>query len=184
MSIETFRNVLKYGDEALSLGGGEPTLHPLFWQMLGEAIACVEYPWLATNGSQTNTALALAAMAQKGVIGCALSRDIHHDPIDERVVKAFTRKNSEYGGFDNRTPDGREIRDVTGQEINGGRCDFGNDTDCICPDFVVEPDGTVRGCECANAPVLGNVNSGFTNPDWWLIGECSKNQEYEPITTE
>ncbi len=38
MSLETFRNCLGF-DEYNTLGGGEPTIHPLFWQFLGRICA-------------------------------------------------------------------------------------------------------------------------------------------------
>ena len=52
MSIGTFKNALEY-DEYITIGGGEPTLHPKFWEMMGLALGFGEYVWLATNGSIT-----------------------------------------------------------------------------------------------------------------------------------
>jgi len=65
MSIETFKNCLEFDNEYIILGGGEPTIHPLFWQLLGLSISSGEV-WLATNGKETSIALALAKMAKKG----------------------------------------------------------------------------------------------------------------------
>ena len=44
-----------YGDENISIGGGEPTLHPKFFEILKEAINNFDYVWMATNGSQTES---------------------------------------------------------------------------------------------------------------------------------
>lgn len=176
MTPETFRAALAL-DDNITIGGGEPTLHPMFWQFLGEAIASCEFVWLATNGSQTSTALALAKLAQKGVIGCALSQDDYHAPIDERVVKAFTRTKKGYPSYDRDTNDCREIRNVTTHEINAGRCDFGSDG-CVCPELHVNPDGTIKGCGCADAPYLGTVFD-FKLPELWEPGECSHSQYEE-----
>ena len=179
MTMDVFRAAIELEPESISIGGGEPTIHPLFWQMLGESIgAAGEYVWLATNGSQTRTALALAAMAHKGVIGCALSRDDYHDEIDEEVVDAFTVDTRRHSPFDNRTPDAREIRDVTGNEINGGRCDFGKADECACPGLLVDPDGTIRGCGCDDAPTFGTVFNPQI-PDDWDWTECHKQQSEE-----
>ena len=179
MSLETWGKAMEMSDGSISLGGGEPTLHPQFWQMLGESIGdqYCEYVWLATNGSQTRTAIALAGMAKAGVIGCALSQDPWHDEIDERVVEAFTRDKREYSGYDNRTPDAREIRDVSQNVINGGRCDWGSDG-CVCPDLIIEPDGTIRGCGCDDAPTFGTVYAPEI-PDDWEYGECTHEQPEE-----
>jgi len=176
MSAETYAAALAYGDEYLSIGGGEPTLHPLFWQFLGQAIAAAETVWLATNGSQTEIALALAKLARKGVIGCALSQDCYHDEIDDRVVDAFTREPRPYdyiGRGD--AADGREIRDVTGKEIKAGRCRHGSD-DCPCSDLIVKPDGRVFACGCKRAPCFGNITGTVTIPDNWEVGECYRQQ--------
>lgn len=173
MTIDTFRSVFdKCELETVTIGGGEPTIHPLFTQMLFEAIGNSDYVWLATNGSKTEIALTLAKMAKKGVIGVALSRDIYHDPIDERVIDAFTKPQHQ---FCDDSHDGREIRDVTGKEVKAGRCDFGSDK-CICEDLIVKPDGTLKACGCEDAPSFGNVNDEINIPENWESGTCHKKQ--------
>lgn len=171
MSIETFRNALGC-NEHITLGGGEPTLHPLFWQMLGESIACCESVWLATNGSQTTIAIALAKMAKKGVIGCALSQDDYHDEIDYEVIEAFRRGKRSVKHEDR---DYREIRDVTGKEIKSGRWKKGK-KGCICEDIIIKPNGDVFGCGCKDAIRLGNVNTGYEIPEDWEYNTCSHHQ--------
>ncbi|MGD2065694.1 MAG: hypothetical protein PVI43_00810 [Candidatus Bathyarchaeota archaeon] len=168
--MSTFRKALTF-DEYITIGGGEPTLHKHFWQILGESIAAAEYVWLATNGSQTQIAIALAAMASKGVIGCALSQDYYHDEIDERVIEAFTKKNN------SGNEDHREIRDVSGNEINAGRCDFGVEERCCCEDLIVKPNGDIFACGCEDSLKIGDVRKGYNLPDEWEIGECWKKQE-------
>lgn len=177
MSIETFKAALAWDDEYISIGGGEPTLHPKFWEFIGLALGCCEGVWLATNGSRTDIALALARMAKRGVLSCALSQDAYHDAIDEKVIRAFTTERKR--GFDNS--DYREVRDVTGKEVNAGRCDFGTRDDCACPGLVCAPDGTVRACGCDGAPSFGDVETGINIPDEWDSMECYKVQEVEPV---
>lgn len=181
MSIKTFRNVLHYCDGYISIGGGEPTLHKLFWQFLCEAIGSCEAVWLATNGSKTDIALTLAKMAKTGTIQCALSQDAYHDPIDPKVVDAFTvDKNTDYYGYgrlhyEYNNLDSRSIRNVTNHEINAGRCDFGEDG-CVCPELLVKPNGDVKLCGCVDAPFVGNVNTGLDIPLDFCYGECWKRQ--------
>ena len=130
MTSRVYKQAIKYASETLesiALGGGEPTLHKRFWEIIGLSIASCDNVWLATNGSQTNISIKLAHMAKRGIIGCALSQDEYHDPIDPRVIQAFTRDKRNYGfnyngGSEN---DYREIRDVTGKEIKAGRCEEG-----------------------------------------------------------
>ena len=185
MNIETFKKALVY-DEYVAIGGGEPTLHPKFWEFIGLALGFGEHVWLATNGSQTQTSLALARMAKRGVIGCALSQDAYHDVIDYEVVQAFTKdKDKSYTrNWDNSiSNDNREIRDVTAKEINGGRCDFGREDDCVCPGLICEPNGNIRACGCDDSPNLGDINTDNINLDDWDIMDCYKNQSITILET-
>lgn len=45
----------KYDDATISIGGGEPTLHPQFFDILRKCLDNFDYVWMATNGSQTET---------------------------------------------------------------------------------------------------------------------------------
>lgn len=44
---------IEQGYESISIGGGEPTLHPHFFPILSYCLDNFKYVWLATNGSQT-----------------------------------------------------------------------------------------------------------------------------------
>lgn len=48
--------------ESISIGGGEPTLHPRFFDILKTCLDNFDYVWMATNGSQTETMQRLAAI--------------------------------------------------------------------------------------------------------------------------
>jgi len=175
MSLEVFQAALELCDDSLALGGGEPTIHPLFWEFFGLALSRAdEYLWLATNGKETVTALALANIAKRGVCGVALSRDPFHEDIDDRVVEAFTRpvRNTYNTGH---LDDAREIRDTSNQLIKAGRCKNGK-PGCICNDLLVRPNGDVHVCGCKRSPRLGNVLTGVTIPDVYEYGECYKDQ--------
>lgn len=176
MTLETFKDAIDACDcECITIGGGEPTLHPDFERFLFYALAHVENVYMVTNGSQTERALVLAGLAKRGVLGVALSRDQWHDEIDPRVVEAFThnRKNRDYyGTADNH--DQREIRDVGNNPrgiIRVGRAarksfrdNYETYEDCACNgDAVVDPNGDVRQCGCAKSPIVGNVRDGYTS---------------------
>lgn len=49
-----------YDDSSITIGGGEPTLHPRFFDILKCCLEDFEYVWFATNGSQTKTMYRLA----------------------------------------------------------------------------------------------------------------------------
>ena len=182
MTSEVFRAACELAtdyDETITLGGGEPTIHPLFWEFFGRALGSTDYLWMATNGKKTAIALALARMAKRGVMGCALSQDIYHDPIDYEVIQAFTKSqpNHPHSYHQKTTPDGREIRCVEGSEIIAGRQETGRE-DCACSDIHISPDGAIRPCGCEGAPILGNVldPSQLDYLQDWEIGECYKDQ--------
>jgi len=179
MSRKTWKQAIKLAndiDDTVSIGGGEPTLHPDFWEIIGTLIGTIssDYIWLATNGSMTDTAIALAGLARKGILGCALSLDVFHDPIDPKVVEAFTKDRKKSYAYEPQTPDARAIRDTSNHLIKAGRCEDGEEG-CVCEDIVIEPSGAVRGCGCIDAPVLGNVWE-YELPEFWERGVCSKKQ--------
>ena len=82
--------------------------------------------------------------------------------------------------MDNRSNDYREIRDVTGHEIKGGRSLSGSDA-CVCSEIFIKPDGTIKACGCKDSIVFGNVNGKYKIPDNlnWDINSCYKDQEVE-----
>lgn len=157
MSMKVFRAALDSGhSEFITLGGGEPTMNPRFEKMLLEAIC---HPYVAehgvfiiTNGKIKKRALMCAHLAQKKVIGAQLSRDIWHDPVDNKVIEAF-----------DKLPDG--FRDVGNSIVAVGRAKenglSSNDYDCVCDDPIVEPNGDVKACGCPDAGTLGNVLDGW-----------------------
>ena len=167
MSMEVFKaagQLAQDNGHYISLGGGEPTLHPDFWAFIGLSLAYSEegYVWLATNGSQTETALKLARMAEKGVIGCALSQDQYHDEIDDRVIEAFASDHRP--GL--RGNDSREIRCVDGNIVQAGRAaEWGNLEGCVCDDLFVSPDGKLWACGCQSVQ-FGTVFEPDIPGDW------------------
>lgn len=176
MSQDVLFAALEWGAEygqIVTLGGGEPLLHPHFYKFLAH---CIEYtqtngidcpPWFATNGSVTKKVMELITNQsymeedffdklyqfafieyEEEMYSMALSQDVYHDPIEPKVVSLAKSC-------------GIEIRDVTGKEINAGMCDFGAPNQCVCETFQVKPDGDVFLCGCDSAPRIGNVLSGM-----------------------
>lgn len=178
MTMNNFRKAVKMDDESVVIGGGEPTLHPLFWEILGYAIGHSQYVWLATNGSQTDTAISLARMAEKGVIGCALSLDHYHDEISDRVIEAF--KNDKSWSRDDR--DLREIRDVFYSVKYAGRAKASGvytETDgCICDGMIADPDGVLFSCGCKKL-VIGRIDSGFNKAGKFMYDYIYRTQLIE-----
>jgi hypothetical protein len=156
MSFTTFKRALELDSESVAIGGGEPTVHPKFWQFLMTAVGACSYVWLATNGKRTEIALTLAGMAKKEVIGCELSQDEYHEPINPRVITAFAKhyRDVTQGGTQEPIRMGRAMTEL---DANG--------EGCCCSEMLVKPNGDVKWCGCEDAPVLGNVNRGFEYPE-------------------
>lgn len=153
MSFEVFKAYCSYEDYFCTLGGDEPTMHPQFWTFLGYAWAHCYNVWMVTNGKITEIALALAELTnrQHG-FECQLSQDYHHEPIDPKVVSAFSK-----------LPSG--IRSVPYEKlVNSGRCTWGMD-ECICEEPTVYPSGRVTFCGCNDSPTIGHILRGFLGYD-------------------
>ena len=165
MTIEVFRAALELArenDNYLVLGGGEPTLHPQFEQMLVEAMAAstelADKVFIVTNGSITRRAMILARLHKAGFITARLSQDEYHDPIDQQVIDVFTKLNSirdvTHGGRIEPLPTGRAI------ELLGYELEDRDETHCACTDWVIKPNGDVLQCGCDDSPFIGNVFDG------------------------
>lgn len=167
------------GNESISIGGGEPTMHPDFFDILKTCLNSFDYVWLATNGSKTKKMRRLAAIldgtdyetpdideydeiCQEDKLGVALSTDYYHDPIDSKILDHWKRNAA------NR-PSGYELRDVTKSHhgvINTGRAKRTGagmcEDECVCSDILINPKGEIRLCGCKNAPIIGDVFSGIS----------------------
>lgn len=133
----------------IDIGGGEPTEHPKFWEYFGAIMAAkVDYVWMATNGSNTDIALALTGISNCEKFSCELSRDEWHDPIDDRVVLAF-EENENCG-----------IRTVTKIVSQGSAVvnHIGATDNCHCSGIFIMPKGQVKACACLDSPIIGNVH--------------------------
>lgn len=182
-------------EDHITLGGGEPLLHPLFFKFAYQAIdglldvsdnSGFTAVGIVTNGKCTNEAKHLAKMAKTGLISARLSQDQYHEPIDASVIRAFTKhiRRNEFG-----TPihsDDNDLR-VLGSNIYNvtasGRARKWAERhpdkpsqDCFCDGIIITPDGNVWQCGCKKR-LLGNV---ITNTDWpddfcdlMLDGKCS-----------
>ncbi len=149
MSFKTFKKAIAESSGYITIGGGEPTIHPQFEKFLIYAVSQCDAVNMITNGKRTNIAIALAKLAENNDnLSVYLSKDPYHEKIDEVVVKMF------YGNY----------RDTSRNLVNAGRCDFGNNDECICAgDPFVKPNGNVMQCGCNDSPCVGNVFDGFTS---------------------
>lgn len=155
MSWNTFKAAadltIACGDR-LDMGGGEPTINPLFWRFLEYAMSKYDDIVVLTNGKKTRTALALAKLGQAGVIHAGISLDRWHEPIAQQVIEAFRWKKNSYSRIEIRRVD----HDLSYAPQRGGRCTWGLNM-CPCTETFVDVKGLIHRCGCADAPVIGNV---------------------------
>lgn len=152
MTRKTFLKAIEIAadhDSYVTIGGGEPTLHPFLFDFLGIALSVFNEEngnvYIVTNGKEERQATKLAQMASLGIIGARLSQDKYHEPIDPQVVSAFKRNPnlSHYGEHNN---DHRDISyDVN--LVKRGRSKLGKNK-CACNDTFIDPQGRIFACGC------------------------------------
>lgn len=170
----------KHDEESIAIGGGEPTLHPDFFEILSECINRFSFVWMATNGSKTKIMWRLANIIDQedfpedgsedyeshifpktsDQLMVELSTDYFHDPIDSKVQKYWENrtaaKSSGYG-----------IRDVTkygkGPMAQGRAKKTGSGwgEGCCCSDIFINPSGKIKACGCTKSPFIGDVWNGL-----------------------
>ena len=190
MDMDTFKAALRHEPQALfNLGGGEPTCHPLFWDFLKEGVKARGRGriWVATNGKVARHALALADMVESGEVKGVLSLDEWHEPISPEVVerwRTLVRPDGKTAVRNVGLTNGGKYKSIP---IKSGRCDWGKEV-CNGPDMpFVQWDGKVRQCACLDAPVVGDVVSGYSplfqdgNP--WRCWAGRGNPKYRTKTT-
>ena len=172
MSLETFREALAMGDEYLTLGGGEPTMHPLFDQFLLEAIGACDCLLVITNGKNENRARMLMNLARKEVLSAELSIDDYHEPLDSNLEYDWIQALGK-----------RAIRNTTKNQdpVGVGRAvvELGIEPQdkCMCEDLIVKPNGDLHICGCPDSPCVGDVWTGVQmDIDY---SECWKDQPIE-----
>jgi hypothetical protein len=173
MSLETVKAALRESDGYVTIGGGEPTLHPDFYQILCLCIGATEpqSTHIITNGKIKDVALVLAKMAKAGVIGAELSLDKYHEEIDADVVRAFKPANRFGQPYrSNDTGELQGIRSVSRILARGrGTKVPGAVDECACDDTLIDPKGDVYLCGCKNVKI-GDVFNGWKRPDEYPDG--------------
>lgn len=190
MDLEIFRAACIAARETgsnICLGGGEPTLHPKFWEFFGLALGSADEDlgvWISTNGTQTEIAVALAGLAKRGVLTAQLSLGEYHggeETVDPRVIKAWgfssywdaVRHDGHRAHVDVAT--GRLLDDHRNVRVDDEECVLpagrgakllgepanprSKRWSCPCDELTVRPDGSVYACGCLDARPLGSVLS-------------------------
>lgn len=197
MSMKVVRQALELcaeHDMTPFIGGGEPTLHPQFEQILLESMAygnnCTKIG-VITNGSVKKRAMIIAKLTKAGIIHGELSQDQYHDPIDPEVVYAFEKlgkpgtfnsgiRDTSRGGSKTCLPHGRgvELLGLLYHEPDCDEEDTRTDMDCPGAGHMVLPNGVIRQCGCEDSPEVGRVNIGIVAP---LFHGCCRDSEFAAL---
>lgn len=190
MSIRTFLKAVAFSENYtgdITLGGGEPTIHPKFWEFFGIAMgSAIESLWLATNGKKKETTIRLANIASHNdFFSVTLSQDDWHDPINQQVINVFKHNNLEIRNVGAGNYGEGHISNVGSAYENN----IGNNDDCTCQSMFVKPDGEIKFCGCADSISLGNVHDiddatierAYAVMVDFADSECSKDLEEEHI---
>ena len=169
MPLNVFQKALSvaidHGD-IVTIGGGEPTMHPRFFEYLNlvreeQRRGNFEIePFLATNGKAYGKADRLLRILEREqewgehTISVNLSRDRWHDGIDGRIVqryhqlKVMTKNLIDFRSVTKIAPVGRGRNGVFDEQRTI--------TPCACEDALVDPQGQVWSCGCKKR-LLGSI---------------------------
>lgn len=165
MSLSTFRKAVDIANDyesSITIGGGEPTLHPDLLMMLGycSLLTSDEYmtPFMVTNGTcDEKTWRVLMRAKHMGNIDVRVSKDPWHDldMIQDYVWDDCDSQKLWWGNADDRpeygshtrtiTPRGRakaNLEQLRNDSLNHGYDEFRIDPDS-CMDVRVDPHGNV-----------------------------------------
>lgn len=177
MSHETFIKALELTEhlgEIVTIGGGEPTVHPDFFTFLDKTMEFyargrIEMPPLVvTNGKLVTKARKLLEyVEQERPVYVELSQDEYHDPIRPEIVQAFQhheRQRRNYARFGGAHREGGAgIRTVKNIQPVGRAAEPARGipitvvgAPCCCEDMLVDPFGNVFSCGC-KTHLLGNI---------------------------
>jgi|WetSurMetagenome_2_1015567.scaffolds.fasta_scaffold84162_4 hypothetical protein len=192
LSLDDFNDALHLArcrKGTVTLGGGEPTIHPLFEEFLVKAVAALPgRVGIVTNGKYRHGVTALLRYAAAKQVFARLSVDQYHEPIDADIRREFeglpympewmdTHIGYSYVAADRVTPMGRGIAVSRMPSVF---------VQCICPGPFITPDGRVNQCACGEHS-LGHVADWRRLSDVYATDQhawpCSRVQRMQPVQT-
>ena len=188
---------IDFGD-TVTIGGGEPTLHPEIFTMLNKVMRAYAWgelegqPFMVTNGKNKARAKKIYALTQpdedfgmypvyaydgtvaeykeEPLLRVELSTDYYHEAIDSEILEMYRRS-------ERRRDPGAGVRDVTrslagvmgiGRALKNGISDF-DKGECACETIFIGADGDVYSCGCKGKK-LGEV---------WDLREIMSDFDYD-----
>ena len=160
-----------YYGNYITLGGGEPTLHPDFMRILKYALKKkMGYILVVTNGTQTEIVWDMVELQDcHENLNIELSTDEYHAlyMVDDRILSYFKKH--------------KQTRHVKKLIPQGRAKEYGIAEDskhCSCDTLFINANGGVYFCGCANAPKIGNVASRrFKSAVKYYFETCSESED-------
>lgn len=146
------------------LGGGEPTLHPEFLDILGKAIVATAsselYVLVVTNGTDKAITHKLLDLAAKEIIKAEVSQDEWHDldMVDPEVRFRAAQMKAV-----------RSVKAIVAQG-RAKKISYAREG-CGCETPIVMHDGAVWACGCKSQK-LGNILDPNFDTTWLQVHEC------------
>jgi hypothetical protein len=186
MDFDTFIGAVYYASdcgEFVSLGGGEISLHPRFRDMVKHILDNTSLNLqMVTNGGKAIKGVSknirwLIDLMESGWyeserLDVELSLDQFHDPVEDMQVLAyFTRYRKRpygYGTYQKVRNIGDRKLARDGRALKLGINDYEwqdecPESQCVCTDHQVYPDGRITACGCPDSPEIGRITfHGYT----------------------
>lgn len=184
LSLEDFKKIISilnpYG---VLLTGGEPTIHPNFWEIFWYLRDNYVDVLVTTNGKRTEDAIRLAQLASERKCAAILSLDEFHERPEISATDAFAglfnctktlnpkNKTSRISQHSSQKKDRRYIQTMFPQGVvqvgRAAKNGIGNppSSKCYCDgDLFVTPRGHLYRCVCVESNYYGNL---LTHPECW-----------------
>lgn len=159
MTAEVFERCMKICEDynlITYLGGGEPTLHPLFDNFLvrmasSVALGKTELCGCTTNGTDENRTAMMFALSKidYGFSFNVSTDNYHRKKLSKQLLHLLREERSFKKG--NISPH-QVLARGRGKNIKGAK------NGCVCGEEYVAVNGDIKPCGCAvEAPVIGNI---------------------------
>ena len=158
-----------HDESYLTIGGGEPTLHPDIEFFVYESLVRGFKTGIVTNGTNTEVTLRLKKLMDnigRESFNIRVSDDQYHDlsMVSDEVTSEF--KIDQVG----------RIRVI---KAGRGRSIYGAEDICPCDDVFIKPNGDIRICGCRRSPVVAHVTDTYIPEVLMWQRECYKNSEWD-----
>lgn len=178
MSMETYAKAVDFhethkeynNNDHLTIGGGEPTIHPLFLDFVHYSAAKkVDQVIIITNGKYTKMINALIKMIETDInyknIKVLLSIDPFHESIAFKTRLFFERKQTEeHPNFGVYNPANFNSVLAAGRANDN---DLGTEIGCCCTTMLINPLGDLYACGC-QLEQYGSILTGYVIPDYHI----------------